>query len=107
MPSANEAPANDDSAGSRPSGAEMDNNTASGASGVDSGSGGSGMKLLAKIVSGDEVELLSNGRTMSVPSDIMKGAIDREGSFGENEIVTVTLSADGSEVKSIEKSGSK
>lgn len=103
MPSDSEAPADHDSAGVRPSGANMDDNTASGA-GVDSGSGGNGLKLSAKMVSGDKVQILSDGRMMNVASDIMNDAVDREGPFEENEIVMVTLSAaDRSKVARISK----
>ena len=64
MPSASEALGNDDNASGKPSGAEMDNNTASGASGVDRGSGGSVTTHRAKIVPDDKVELLSNDQRL-------------------------------------------
>lgn len=73
MPSASEAPGNDDNASGYPSRVEMDNDTASGASGVHRGSGGSVTTHRAKIVPGDKVELLSKDpRTMSVPNDFHK-----------------------------------
>lgn len=100
MPSASEAPANDDNAGGKLSGAEMDNSSASGASGVNRGSGEKVTTHPARIVPGDKVGLLSNGRTVSVSNELMRDAISRTKLFRENDIVTVTLSAD-CEVESI------
>lgn len=57
--SASEATGDGDTASDKSGGAKMDSETASGPSGVDGGSGGSGAKLRARIVADSEVELLT------------------------------------------------
>lgn len=59
MSSASAAPEDGDTASDKWGGAEMDNDAASGPSGVEGGSGWSGTKLRARIVADSKVELLT------------------------------------------------
>ena len=105
MPSAREAPGDGDTASDESGGAAMGNETASRPLGVDERSGGSGGSVTthrAKVLADNKVELLLIRRIMSVPSNIINGAVDRNRTCEFNDIVTVTLSADKSEVIKIE-----